>query len=216
MKKKSVNFILYYLVQTIFTRYYSLLICNSIFSFYTTLNRIHRAGFAASSAADAFRAVGFFHRVDLHLAGFCTFSTLDALVMVYSVAEYGYGVEDRVESSQRADVFAEWAVYDNGKNNCDNQNGILPYVKPSHCAAHGFVQQYQRESAFQCSGRTDQFAEIRCPLSHDIYNEHRKQNNKYEKNHIFQFAEQFITFKCADFLRKRNLVQQVLDQSEWT
>ena len=53
MKKKSVNFILYYLVQTIFTRYYSLLICNSIFSFYTTLNRIHRAGFAASSAADA-------------------------------------------------------------------------------------------------------------------------------------------------------------------
>lgn len=73
--------------------------CNFLgFSSDTTLYRIHRTGFAASAAADAFRAVWFFHRVNLHLAGFCTFSTLDALVMINSVAEYGYSIENRVKS----------------------------------------------------------------------------------------------------------------------
>ena len=94
----------------------------------------------------------------------------------------------------------------------DYQNHIFPEVKPSHCTSHGFIQQNQRKTALQRSCRTDQFAEIRCSLSHDIYHKHWQKNYKYYKNDIFQFTKQFISTKRPNLLWKRNFIQQVLNQ----
>lgn len=58
--------------------------------------------------------------------------------------------------------------------------------------------------------------EVRCTLSHNIHQKQWKQDHKYCKNHIFQLTKQLVAFECADFLRKRNLIQQILNQSEGT
>ncbi len=174
------------------------------------------ADFLASSTTNTFCTVRVIHRVHFHLACFCTFSTVNTLFHIYSVTVYRNSIKYRIKSSQRADIFAEWTIYHNRKNNRDDQNHILPYVKPAHCTAHGFIQKYQRKTALQRSCRTDQLAEIRCSLSHDIYHKHWKQNHKYYKNHIFQLTKQFISLEMSDFLWKWNFIQQILNQSEGT
>ena len=174
-----------------------------------------RAYFLASPTPDTFCTVRVIHRVNFHLAGFCTFSTVDAFLLIYTIAKYRYFIKYRIKSSQRADIFAKWSIYHNSKKNRDYQNHIFPEVKPSHCTSHGFIQQNQRKTALQRSCRTDQFAEIRCSLSHDIYHKHWQKNHKYYKNDIFQFTKQFISTKRPDLLWKRNFIQQVLNQAKW-
>ena len=44
----------------------------------------------------------------------------------------------------------------------------------------------------------------------------RDRNYKYCENHIFQLTKQFISLECTNFLRKWNLIQQILNQSEGT
>ena len=50
----------------------------------------------------------------------------------------------------------------------------------------------------------------------NIHQKQWKQNYKYCENHIFQLTKQLVAFECADFLRKWNLIQQILNQSEGT
>lgn len=173
-------------------------------------------GFFASSTTNTLCTVRVIHRVHFHLACFCTFSTVDAFLLIYTIAKYRYFIKYRIKSSQRADIFAKWSIYHNSKKNRDYQNHIFPEVKPSHCTSHGFIQQNQRKTALQRSCRTDQFAEIRCSLSHDIYHKHWQKNYKYYKNDIFQFTKQFISTKRPNLLWKRNFIQQVLNQAKWT
>ena len=150
-----------------------------------TRNGMYRTGLFTSSAADTLRAVRVFHRVDFHLTGFCTFSTVNTLFHIYSVTVNRNSIEYRIKSSQRADILTEWTIYYDRKNYCDNKNCILPYKKPADRTAHGFIQKYQRKPTFQRTCRTDQLAEIRRSLSHDVYDKHRKQNHKYHKDYIF-------------------------------
>jgi len=150
----------------------------------------------------------------IHLAGFCTFSTVNAFIFIHAVPEYGNRIKGRIKGPKWTDISAKWTINNDSKNNRNDQNSILPYKKPADRTAHGFIQQDQRNAAFQCACRTDQFAEIRSTLTHDIYYEHGEQDNEYEKDHVFQSAEQFVPFKCADFIWERNLIQQILDQTE--
>lgn len=120
-------------------------------------------GFFASSTTNTLCTVRVIHRVHFHLACFCTFSTVNAFLLIYTIAKYRYFIKYRIKSSQRADIFAKWSIYHNSKKNRDYQNHIFPEVKPSHCTSHGFIQQNQRKTALQRSCRTDQFAEIRAP-----------------------------------------------------
>ena len=179
-----------------------------------TCNGVYRTCLLTPSATDTFRTVGVFHRVDHHLASLCTFSTVNAFIFIHAVPEYGNRIKGRIKGPKRTDISAKWTINNDSKNNRNDQNSILPYIKSSHRTAHGFIQQDQRNAAFQCACRTDQFAEIRSTLTHDIYYEHGEQDNEYEKDHVFQSAEQFVPFKCADFIWERNLIQQILDQTE--
>ena len=74
-----------------------------------------------------------------------------------------------------------------------NKNCILPYIKPADRTAHGFIQKYQRKPTFQRTCRTDQLAEIRRSLSHDVYHKHWQQDHKYHKDYIFQLTKQLIS-----------------------
>ena len=145
-----------------------------LFSFYPALDCLSWTDFLTSSTTDALCAVRVFHRVDFHLAGFCTFSTVNALLLVYTITKNRYFIEYRIKCSQWTDIFTKRPVNKNCQNDHNHQNHIFPYVKPSDCTAHGPVQQYKRKTTFQCSCRADQFAEIRGTLSHDIYHKHRQ------------------------------------------
>ena len=172
-------------------------------------------GFFASSTTNTLCTVRVIHRVHFHLACFCTFSTVNTLFHIYSVTVNRNSIEYRIKSSQRADILTEWTIYYDRKNYCDNKNCILPYKKPADRTAHGFIQKYQRKPTLQRTCRTDQLAEIRRSLSHDIYHKHWQKNYKYYKNDIFQFTKQFIATKRPDLLWKRNFIQQVLNQAKW-
>ena len=173
-------------------------------------------GFFASSTTNTLCTVRVIHRVHFHLACFCTFSTVNTLFHIYSVTVNRNSIEYRIKSSQRADILTEWTIYYDRKNYCDNKNCILPYKKPADRTAHGFIQKYQRKPTFQRTCRTDQLAEIRRSLSHDVYHKHWQKNHKYYKNDIFQFTKQFISTKRPDLLWKRNFIQQILYQSKRT
>ena len=156
-----------------------------LFPFNSALDCLRRTGFFASSAADTLCTVRVIHRVHFHLACFCTFSTVNTLFHIYSVTVNGNTIEYRIKSSQRTDILTEWTIYYDRKNYCNNKNCILPYKKPSDRTAHGFIQKYQWKPTFQRTCRADQLAEIRCSLSHDVYDKHRKQDHKYYKYHVF-------------------------------
>lgn len=68
---------------------------------------------AALPTADTLRVVWGFARVYLHFTGFCALSAVDALVLIYPVAEHRDLVKKRVDGSKRADIFAKRAVNDN-------------------------------------------------------------------------------------------------------
>ena len=53
-----------------------------------------------------------------------------------------------------------------------------------------------------------------CPIISTRNNGSRITNTA--KSHIFQLTKQLVAFECADFLRKWNLIQQILNQSEGT
>ena len=138
-----------------------------------------------SPTPDTFCTVRVIHRVYFHLACFCTFSTVNALFHIYSIAVNRNTIKYWIKSSQRTDIFTKWTIYYNRKNYCNNKDRILPYKKPSDRTAHGFIQKYQRKPTFQRTCRTDQLAKIRCSLSHDVYDKHWEQDHKYHKDHIF-------------------------------
>ena len=112
-----------------------------------TRNGMYRTGLFTSSAADPLRAVRVFHRVDFHLTCFCTFSTVNALVMVYSVAENGYFIKDGIECTQWADIFTEWTVNNNRSNR--HRNRHLP-GKPGENLLPIFPR---RQITQPCNGR---------------------------------------------------------------
>ena len=91
---------------------------------------------------------------------------------------------------------------------------LFPYMQPANGTAHRLVQKYQRQSALQRSGRTDQLTEIGCSLPHYVCEKQGKQDYKHQKNHIFQLSKKLVPLEGTDFLWKRNLIQQVLDQSK--
>ncbi len=62
-----------------------------------------------------------------------------------------------------------------------------------------FIQKYQRKSALQRSGRTDQFTEIWAPCPIISVRNQWEQNYEYQENHIFQFFETFVPFKKYGF-----------------
>ena len=74
------------------------------------MDGLHWAGLLAGAAADALRMVGILHWVYLHLAGFLAGAAGDAGFFVYPVTEHGYRVKDRINSPQRAYVFAERTI----------------------------------------------------------------------------------------------------------
>lgn len=125
-----------------------------------TRNGMYRTGLFTSSAADTLRAVRVFHRVDFHLTCFCTFSTVNALLLVYTITKNRYFVKYRIKRSQWTDIFTKRPVNKNCQNDHNHQNHIFPYVKPSDCTAHGLIQQYKRKTTFQCSCRADQFLSL--------------------------------------------------------
>lgn len=181
-----------------------------------TCNGVYRTCLLTPSATDTFRTVGVFHRVDHHLASLCTFSTVNAFFHIYTVAVNGDLIEYGIKCAKRTNITAKWSVNNNGKNNCHDQNCIFPYVQPANGTTHRLVQKYQRQSALQSSGRTDQLTEIGCSLAHYICEKQGKQNYKHQKNHVFQLSKKFVSFESTNFLWKRNLIQQILDQSKRT
>ena len=153
-----------------------------------TCNGVYRTCLLTPSATDTFRTVGVFHRVDHHLASLCTFSTVNAFFHIYTVAVNGNLIEYGIKCAKRTNITAKWSVNNNGKNNCHDQNCIFPYVQPANGTAHSLVQKYQRQSALQSSGRTDQLTEIGCSLAHYICEKQGKQNYKHQMD--FQEIEQ--------------------------
>ena len=113
--------------------------------------------------------VGSFGRINLHLADLCTGAAVGTLAIVYPVFEHGNRVKNRIDSSQRTEVFAERAINQDGQKNSNCQQNIFPSIQPSNGASHGLVQQDKRESALQCARRADQFTEIGSALSYDVY-----------------------------------------------
>ncbi len=182
-----------------------------------TRNGVYRTCLLTPSATDTFRTVGVIHRVHFHLACFGTFSTVNTLFHIYTVAGInGNLIEYGIKCAKRTNITAKWSVNDNGKNNCHDQNCIFPYVQPSNGTAHSLVQKYQRKPTFQRTCRTDQLAEIRRSLAHYICEKQGKQNYKHQKNHVFQLSKKFVPFESTNFFWKRNLIQQILDQSKRT
>lgn len=172
-----------------------------------TRNGVYRTCLLTPSATDTFRTVGVFHRVDHHLASLCTFSTVNAFFHIYTVAVNGNLIEYGIKCAKRTNITAKWSVNNNGKNNCHDQNCIFPYVQPANGSSHCLIQKNQWQSAFQSSCRTDQFTEIWSTLPHNICENQRQYNYKYQENYIFQFPQKLITAKGTNFLWKRNLVQ---------
>ena len=176
---------------------------------------MNRTSLFASSATDTLRTVAVFHRVHFHLTSLCTFSTTNAFVHIHTITVNGHSIKYRIKCAKRTDISAKRSVYNNRKNDCYNQNRILPHIKPSDSSTHCLVQKHQRKSSLQCSCRTDQFTEIRGTLSHNICKKQREKNHKHQKNHIFHLSKKLVPFESTNFLWKRNLIQQILDQSKW-
>ena len=118
---------------------------------------------------------------------------------IYTVAVNGNLIEYGIKCAKRTNITAKWSVNNNGKNNCHDQNCIFPYVQPANGTAHSLVQKYQRQSALQSSGRTDQLTEIGCSLAHYICEKQGKQNYKHQKNHVFQLSKKFVSFESTNF-----------------
>jgi hypothetical protein len=80
----------------------------------------------------------------------------------------------------------------------------------------GVYDEASQKKLDEITGCTEhkELAEIWCSLPHDIYYKHREYDHKYKKDHIFQFSQKLISPKCPNLLWKRNLVQQILDQSK--
>ena len=118
------------------------LICfcrNLAFFSYTAGDCTCRTRCFASSAANTFRTVDFPNRIDFHQTGAGAFTAADTFVRIYTVAEDRYLIENGVKGSERADVFAEWPIDQDRKENRDDQDCVFPQIKPANCASHGFV-----------------------------------------------------------------------------
>lgn len=129
---------------------------------------IDRTHFFTFSTADTFRSICVLNRITSHIAVFGADSAVNAAVGVHLIAKERDSVKNRINTAKRADIFAEWAVDHDRQQDRDDQDGHFPSVEPSQCTAHSLIQQNQWYTALQCSGRADQFAEIRCTLTKQV------------------------------------------------
>lgn len=90
-----------------------------------------RAGFFAFAAADTFHAVWFFVYLDIGRAGVLAGGAFCAGGFVHAVAPEGDWVEKSVDSSQGAEIFAEWPVYPEGEDDKRDEKHALPREEPA-------------------------------------------------------------------------------------
>ena len=154
----------------------------------TALYRFGGTCFFAQSASDTFCIIGVFYRVAVHFAGACACAAVNTAFFVYPVAEYRHRLEDRVDGSQRTDIFAEGTVDQNGQQYCEQKEKIFPCIKPSQSAVHSLIQKYMRNTALKRAGRTDELTEPWRTLSEKIGDYHGQQDHKQDENHILKLS----------------------------
>lgn len=73
-------------------------------------NSACRTYFFALTAANTLRMVGSFGRINLHLADLCAGAALGTLIFIYPVFEHGNRIKNRIDGTQRTDIFAKRAI----------------------------------------------------------------------------------------------------------
>ena len=87
---------------------------NHILPLTSTPNRLDRTRLFASSTADALTTIRIFHRIYFHLAGFCTFSTVNTFLHIHTITVNRHPVKYRIKSSKGTDIPAKRSVNNYG------------------------------------------------------------------------------------------------------
>lgn len=177
---------------------------------------LSRAYFFAFSAADTFGIIGVFHRIAAHIAGLCTGSAAEAFIRIDPITKNGDRIEYGVDSAEGANIFAEGAIDDQGQEHDARKQDKLPCIEPAESTAQAFVEQHKRNSAFKCSDRAQQLAEIWRTLTQNVHKEHGQEYDKHNKNDIFELSQQSVAAEAFYFFGEGNFVKQLLNKAEGT
>ena len=164
------------------------------------------------AAADALGVIGRLCDLDVHLACLRARAARDASVLVNLYSKQGYLVHERIESAERADPFAKWAVDEHAQDDHSDQNDELPGEQRSQCGAYATIDDGERNRAFEHSLRAEVLAEVW--VAHpDVVDKQRGQQNHGEQQYdVLQVPKRF-EFPCGQLLA-RDFIQQLLQPTE--
>ena len=166
-----------------------------------------RTGADAVAAADTLHAVRLFAGIDIHLAGLCAGTAVNTRTLIEAHADEGETVEESIECSQRAEVFAERAVHDEPRYDDDAEYDKFPVKEPSELRTDDRIRGVC-DAAGDRAGRADVLTECRRQRHRE-----RQQDHQDQKHCVLQIAQVLIQFKLI-LLIERNKIQKILDKAE--
>ena len=132
---------------------------------------------------------------------------MDALALIQVHADECETVEESVECAKRAEVFAERAVDDQGRNDDDAQHDEFPVKEPPELRAEDGLPEVC-DDARDRAGWAQVLAECRRQGQGD-----RKQDDQDQKDSVLQIAEVLVELELILFI-EGNKIQEILKESE--
>ena len=182
----------------------------------TGRNGICRAYALTLPTTDTFRTVDILRYFHTHGANLLTSAAMVAAGSVYFHVIKAESLEQSIESTQGADIFAEGSANQYGRKNGQYQQNHFPVEQPANHLPQAFICQHQGNTAFQCPCRTNILAEVRRRNAKGIGKEYRQQYNRYSQHHIFQIPQSLIQLYRNFYLWTFDFIEQVLQKTEGT
>ena len=171
---------------------------------------IDRAGLHALPAADTFCAVRHHMRIHLHAADPAAGAAVDAGLAVHPDPEQAEPLEQGIEGSQRADVFAERPVDHHRSRDAQDQQEHLPPEKPAERGPQRIIEQHMRHPALQRPDGTNIFAEKRITSPVPAPVQEGQSDHKDRQDDVLQISQRPVDPVRDPDLRHRDLIQTLL------
>ena len=141
-------------------------------------------------------------------------SAMDTSFRINAIIQKRHPVEERIDSAERAEPLAERPIDENAEPCKEREDDYFPGKKLADGPADSHIRKTQRNPSFQNPLRTDELAESRRAKTVWIPKKKRKQQDKKQKDPIFQPAQ--TTEAGRGEFPRGNVVEQVLESAERT
>ncbi len=122
-------------------------------------------------------------------------------------------VSHSVDSPQWANIATKWAVQEEGDNDCDEENQVLPSKEPPCHTAQGGVA-CQEEKTRKGPRGADPLTEPGGALPNKVDCKDREEDYQDYKDKVSKEGEDFLSGETFQFFGERDLIEEILEPPE--